>query len=226
MSEISRRYFLNLCAAAPILAPLSALAAQMEGKSSVGYPRTVAVLKESYLSEMSAYRHYAQYTSQAIKEKYPNIAYLFYSFSHSEKIHAENYEKILAALGHKLEPVSIVLEVHDTKANLRAAAANELKKIRLTYPGFMRELQTESKKEAIVSCSYSWESHKQHEEKVKEIERYAGLFFSAVSGRIEGSPLDFHVCTVCGSTLDKAPTGQCIICRKALSNYRKIERPV
>lgn len=227
MTEISRRDFLYLSAVSPFIFRFSAFAAQDEGnKSAIAYPRTIAVLQESFRTEMIAYKHYIVYTSKALSENYPNIAYLFYSFSCSEKIHADNYKRILAALGVVVKPVQIEIEVRDTKSNTQKAAQNELKKIQTTYPDFIREFETESYEEAIVSCMYSLKSHKQHEEKVKEIEKYSGIFFSSLSGKIEGLNLDFHVCKVCGSTIDKVPDLPCVICNKSKSNYQRIERPV
>jgi rubrerythrin len=227
MIEISRRHFLYLSAGCPFIFQLSAFAAQDEGsKSAINYPRTIAVLQESLRVELTAYNNYIGYTSKALSEKYPNIAYLFYSFSYSEKVHADNYKRILAALGYKAKPIQIETEVRDTKSNLQKAAQSEVMKIKTTYPEFIRELETESCEEAIVSCMYSWKSHKQHEEKVKEIGKYSGLFFSSVSGKIEGLNPDFHVCMVCGSTIDKVPDSPCIICNKPKSNYQKIKRPV
>lgn len=227
MTEISRRHFLYLSAVSPFIFQSSIFAAQNQGKkSALAYPRTIAVLQESFRIEMIAYKNYRGYTSKALSEKYPNIAYLFYSFSFSEKVHADTYKRILAALGHEAKPVHVGIEVGDTKSNIQKAAQNELMKIHTIYPDFMRELETESCEEAIVSCMYSWKSHKQHEKKVGEIKKYSTIFFSSLSEKIEGLDLDFHVCKVCGSTLDKAPALPCDICNKPKSNYQRIARPV
>jgi len=227
MTEISRRDFLYLSAVSPFIFQMPVLAAHDEGKkAAITYPRTTAVLQESFRTEMIAYKNYIDCTTKALGEKYPNIAYLFHSFSYSEKVHADNYKRILAELGHETKLIQIETEVRDTKSNLQKAAQNELKKIKTTYPDFIRELQTESCEEAIVSCMYSWKSHQQHEEKVREIGKYSGMFFSSVSGKIEGLNLDFHVCKVCGSTIDKAPDLPCAICNKPKVNYHKIEHPV
>lgn len=227
MTDISRRHFLYLSAFSPFIFQISALAAKDEGNRSAStYQSTAAVLQESFRTEMIAHKNYTEYTSKALSEKYPNIAYLFYSFSCSEKVHAENYNRILASLGCEAKPIQIEVDVQDTKSNLQKAAQNELKKIKTTYPDFIRELENESCEEAIVSCMYSWKSHQQHEKKVQEIIKYSEIFFSSVSGRIEGMNLDFHVCKVCGSTIDKEPDLPCVICNKHKSNYQRIERPV
>ena len=226
MIEISRRQFFYLSAVSPFIFQFSALARQSEvDKSNIIYPRTVAVLQESFKIEMIAYTHYIGYTSKALSEKYPNIAYLFSSFSSSEKIHADNYKRILATLGHEVKPIQIEIDVSDTKSNLRKSAQNELKKIQTTYPNFITELETESYEEAIIKCMYSWKSHKQQEEKLKDIRKYSGMFFGSVSSKIEGLNLDLHVCKVCGSTIDKVPHSPCVICNKSKSNYQKIEHP-
>ncbi|MEN6320499.1 MAG: ferritin family protein [Syntrophaceae bacterium] len=226
MAQISRRQFLYLSAVSPFIFQGSALAVQSAGnQSKITYPRTIEVLHESFRTEMIAYKNYLGYTTKAVREKYPNIAYLFYAFSYSEKVHADNYERILATLGHKVKPIRIKIDVRDTKSNLLRAAQNELTKIQTTYPAFISRLETETCEEAIINCMYSWKSHKQHEKKVKEISKYSRRFFSSVSRKIEGLNLDFHVCKVCGSTIDKAPTLPCEICNKSKSNYQKIERP-
>jgi len=227
MTEISRRHFLYLSALSPLVFQTSALAAPDEKSRSVStYQRTAEVLQESFKTEMVAQKNYIEFTVKALNEKYPNIAYLFHSFAYSEKVHADNYNRILVSLGHEANQIKIEVEVLDTKSNLQKAAQNELKKIKTTYPDFIRDLESESCEEAIVSCMYSWKSHQQHEEKVQEIIRYSGMFFSSVSGSIEGMNLDFHVCKVCGSTIDKKPDLPCVICNKPKSNYQIIERPV
>ena len=226
MTKISRRLFLYLSACCPFMVPLSAFAAQDKGSNlAITYPRTIVVLQESFRTEMIAYKNYIGYTSKALNEKYPNIAYLFQSFSYSEKIHADNYRRILAALGHEAKPIQTEIKVLDTKSNLQKAAQNELTKIKTVYPAFIRELETESCEEAIVYCMYSWKSHLQHEKIVKDIDKYSGMFFSSVSEKIEGLNLDFHVCRVCGSTIEKVPDSPCVICNKSKSNYQRIERP-
>jgi rubrerythrin len=227
MTEISRRTFLCLSVASPFICQFSALATQSDGnKINIIYPRTIAVLQESFTIEMIAYKRYIAYTSKALTEKYPNIAYLFYSLSHSEKIHADNYRHVLATLGREAISNQVTIEVGDTKTNLQKASQNELTKIQTTYPNFVKELESEACEEAITSCVYSWKSHQQHERKVREIEKFSGMLFGSVSNKIEGLSLDFHVCRVCGSTIDKAPDSPCVICDKSKSNYEKIERPV
>jgi rubrerythrin len=226
MAEISRRQFLYLSAVSSFIFQFSAFVTQSEGKkTNIIYPHTIAILEAAFKIEMIAYKQYIGFASRALREKYPNIAYMFHSFSYSEKIHADNYNRILAILGHEAKSIQIDTNVRDTKSNLQKAAKNELKKIKYTYPDFIKGLESEAYEDAIINCKYSLKSHQQHKEKVNQIAKYTGKFFMSVSRKIEGMSLDFHICNVCGSTIDEAPHAPCVICNGSMSNYTKVERP-
>ena len=177
------------------------------------------------MSEMMAHKRYDGYCRKAIEGGYPNIAYLFKAFSVSEKIHADNYKKILTEFGLTVEEPMFDVEMSDTKANLSYAAERELEKIDKTYPGFLAKLEIESHDKAVVSCMYAWRSHKQHEEKISEIKRYSRFFFGSVAKEIEGLQLDFHICEVCGGTVDEPPKTPCEICNYPISHFQEVERP-
>lgn len=154
MTEISRRHFLYLSSVSPFIFQFSTFATQSEViKSNTIYPRTIAVLQEAFKTEMIAYEHYIGYTSKALSEKYPNIAYLFTSFSYSEKIHADNYKR-MATLGQEAISIQNEIDVRDTKSNLQKTAQNELNKIKFIYPDFVTKLEGEAYEEAIISCMY------------------------------------------------------------------------
>ncbi len=226
MVDLSKRKLLYLSVITPLLFHFPAIAAQRATrKSKIRYPRTVAVLQDSYKTEMTAYKHYLGYTSKALVDQYPNIAYLFRAFSHSEKIHAENYKRILRSLEQRTKPLHIRINVRDTKSNLRQAARNELKQIQKTYPDYIKRLETEAYEEAIINCMYSWKSHEQHEQTVQKIWKYSGMFFGSVSKKIEGLNPNYYICRICGSTIDEAPQSPCVICNRSQSNYQQIERP-
>lgn len=224
----SRRDILHLSILASIGLPLSRVFAASEKAAPPEkgkFPLTVAVLKEAFVVETMASRHYVGFAHNALEERYPNIAYMFLAFSESEKIHADNYRNILLPLGESpKEPVSRIT-VSDTRDNLRTAAKNELDKIKHTYPEYLKRLQAEANEPSVVHCMYSWKSHQQHEEEIKKIIRYSGLFFDRVAKRIEGGSPDYFVCNHCGSTISEPPKIACIICHYPMKYYRRIERP-
>jgi rubrerythrin len=227
MPEYTRREFICLSVFLPLICNSTVLAKEdkKEINSKLKYPLTISTLRDAYMTEIIAHRHYNGFRARAIMERYPNIAYLFHAFSISERIHADNYERILSLLNSRIGEVKIDIEIKDTKDNLQKAAKRELGKIEVTYPRFLKLLQAESCNEAIVNCMYSWKSHRQHEKKVTEILKYSGWFFGSVVREIEGLKFDFHVCRICGSTIDESPKLACDICNYPTSNYEKVNRP-
>jgi rubrerythrin len=226
--RFSRRDILNLSILASIWFPLSRVFAANEKAAPSekdGFPLTVAVLKEAFVVETMANRHYVGFAHNALKERYPNIAYMFIAFSESEKIHANNYRSILLPLGESPKEPGTQITVSDTRDNLRTAAKNELEKIKHTYPEYLKRLQVEANEPSVVNCMYSWKSHQQHEEEIKKIIRYSGLFFDQVAKKIEGGNPDYFVCNHCGSTISEPPEIACIICNYPMKYYRRIERP-
>ena len=228
MDKISRRTFLYVFASLSLSDPLaiaSGSSKKNEPETGDGFPITAAVLKAAYDEEKMAHENYVCYSQKAIEEKYPNIAYLFTAFAVSEKIHAQNYKRILATM--KIGPAEPEIEVflRDTKTNLIRATEGELKKIKKTYPDFLAKLKEESHDQAVINCMYSWKSHKQHKRKIGEIRKYSEYFFGHVAKKIEGLKLDFHVCNICGATIDEAPKTPCDICNMPDLHYREVVRP-
>ncbi len=226
MDRLSRREFIYLSASLSLVFPFQAFALNIEKNYSVTrYPNTILVLKKAFKSEMLAHKHYVAFTQKALVENYLNIAYLFHALSLSEKIHADNYKRIIGVFGSQAESISVTIDVRDTKSNLSRSAEREMEKINITYPGFLITLETESCEEAIINCMYSWKSHRQHEEKVEEMLRYSGFFFGMMAKKIEKKNLDFFGCKICGSTIDEKPKSPCNICNRSLSHYEKVDRP-
>ena len=224
----SRRDILHLSILASIGLPLSRVFAANEKAALSGkgdFPLTVAVLKEAFAAETMATRRYVVFAHKALEERYPNIAYMFIAISESEKIHGDNYRKILLPLGESPKELVSQIIVSDTRDNLQTAAKNELDKIDHTYPEYLKRLQVEANEPAVVNCMYSWKSHQQHVEEIKKIIKYSGEYFDQVAKKIEGGTPDYFVCNLCGSTISEPPEIACIICHYPMKYYRRIERP-
>ena len=228
MDNISRRKFLAILSSLSLSYPLIVIAAskdQNNQKTNSEFPITEAVLKIAYETEKMAHKNYVGYSQKAVEEKYPNIAYLFTAFAVSELIHAENYKRILASMSTGPQESEVEVIILDTKANLMKAAKAELIKIEKTYPDLLAKLKTESHDQAVINCMYSWKSHQQHQRKISEINKYSQHFFGQVAQKIEGLKLDFHICEICGSTIDEAPITPCNICNRPNLHYRKVDYP-
>lgn len=225
---ISRRSLLRhwtlvfLCS--PFANPM-AFAEAMEKDKRRGYPQTLVLLNEVYWAEMSAKKHYDEFCRKALSEKYTNIAYLFRALSISEEIHADNFNHIIRSLDSSIMVRQIHVTSAGTKANLSAAALKELEKITTFYPKILQKMAEESHDQTILNCMYSWRSHKQHEEVIRDIESYSGIFFRPLASRIEGMDPNYFVCEICGSTVDEKPDLPCEICNYPMIHYKTVERP-
>ena len=228
MIKISRRKFLFTVGSLAFSYPhyiAAASSREYEMDKNDNFPITIAVLKAAYKAEKVASDHYVVYSRKAVEERYPNISYLFAAFAVSEKIHAENYKKILTSLNARFEEPEFEILILDTKANLISASEGELKKIKETYPDFLTKLKKESHDKAVINCMYSWKSHRQHKRKISEVQKYSKWFFGSVAKKIEGMKFDFHVCEICGSTIDEVPEIPCDICNHPISHYYRVIRP-
>jgi len=205
---------------------LKSLAVADDKKNDARYPLTIDILKKVYWAEMIASKHYNRYCRKAISDNYPNIAYLFFALSISEKIHADNYHKLIISLGATLEKKEISVSISSTKANLNIASIKELEKINEFYPEISKQLSSESHDQATINCMYSWKSHQQHEEMINDIKKYSGLFFRLLAKKIENMKLNYYVCEICGSTINKKPKNPCTICNYPMSHYSEIKRPI
>lgn len=190
------------------------------------YPLTIDLIKKAYRAEMIASMHYDGYCQKALSEDYQNIDYLFSSLSISEKIHADNYQKLIVSLGATLRKIKISASISNTKANLNIASMKELEKINKFYPEILKELSSESHEQAVISCMYFWKSHKQHEEMINDIKKYSGAFFRLLSKKIESMKHNYYVCEICGSTINERPEKPCVICNYPMSHHREINRPI
>lgn len=226
MADTSRRKFLRLLVLAGFLPPNRLFAGEHSGSTDPDkLGQTISVLRDARHGELAAHDHYLAFTTIALEESYPNIAYLFTAFARSEHIHALNCSLLLEQLGTHAERPSIALDLGDTRTNLRLAAKNELQKIEKDYPDILHRLAKDGWEPAQRICRYAWRCHQQHREHIEEIDAYAGWFFSRVAAEIEESPFDFQVCETCGSTLAHPPEGPCTICKQPPDSYRPISRP-
>ena len=189
------------------------------------YPLTISVLKDAYKKEMDAHSSYTAFSRQALKENYPNISYLFTTFAASESIHAGLFKKTLADLGLDLDDDrDRQIEVFTTKKNLRKAAKHELELIKTFYRDAITKIKPEKHETAVRYCRYSWQSHMQHRDRIEDVHRWSGIFFSKVAAKIEGEEMRYLVCHICGSTETVIPPEICPICRQSSIHYKLIER--
>lgn len=195
------------------------------------YPATTAALQARYHDEVEAHVSYAEFSKRALADGYPNSAYLFKALAASEAIHARNFRRILEELGVKVagdRPPPRAVE--STRTNIMAATAVETNEIDHKYPDILAAIKEENHGDAIDNLTWAWKSEKQHRKLLGRMQDAAKRWFKFLIAHIEGEAVDYHVCQICGSTLDERPATQCPICLHPASNYHQIpyvaaERP-
>ena len=99
------------------------------------YRRTLESLRMARSSELGAYHRYVSFSRRAREEGYAVVSYLFTALASSELIHAQNYERVLLALGSFPADLRVTdIPVADTRSNLIYAAEREVDTIDNKYP--------------------------------------------------------------------------------------------
>ena len=189
-----------------------------------GYPRTRESLDGARVAELAAYHRYVLFSGRAADDAYPGISYLFAALASSEIIHAQNYERVLVAMGtYPTERPEPNVPVSDTRANLIYAVEREVDTIDNRYPRLLRIVESEGYAEAVRNVHYAWESHKQHRDMIDKIRRYSPAFFETVARRLDEMTQQIFICQICGSTVKRMPDTNCPICTEPSTHYRPLD---
>lgn len=219
-TSLDRRDLLLFCAIGPAIWANLAVA-----RSASTYKITIEYLRQGATIETAAHFRYVQFSQTAYEELYKGIAYMLTALATSELIHAQNYERILASLGASIDHHEApALTVSDTKSNLIFAANAEINTVDNVYPAILERLQVEKHDDALQSVIYSWESHKQHRDIIKKIQKWSPDFFETVAKRIDKKSDHYYVCKICGSTLYEVPPNKCPICEYPSAHYSLIDQ--
>lgn len=191
---------------------------------AAAYEATIAALRQGVRGEHKAYTRYRVFGADAAQEEYHGIAYLFGTVALSELIHAQNYNRVLATLGHKREePAEVLPVVGTTKENLISAMEAEIATIDELYPQILAGVQKDDLAIAVQNVQYSWASHVQHRDALDKIRRYSPAHFETVARRIDESSERYYVCQICGSVQSEVPKDRCPICQRDPSNFDYID---
>lgn len=204
----------------------AALVRPGRGRASGPYPATIAALQAARAKETTVHQRYTAFAQKAKQEGYHGIAYLCTAFAASEGIHGANFGRILEVLGADPAPVPKArINVGSTRDNLISAVDDEVDSIEAFYPKLLAQITPEGHAEAMASVRYAWASEKQHRDKLKQLQRWTGVFFDRVATHIDAKTGQYYVCQTCGSTVNAIPVATCPVCGKPATNYRRIEPP-
>lgn len=193
---------------------------------AAGYPITVAAMREAQAGEMGVYYRYTEFSRQARQENYRGIAYLFVAFAAAEFVHAANFGRIQTGLGVEVAPIAkAAFKVGSTRENLMAAAEGEIRSVDEYYPKLLEQIRPEGHADAMTAVGYAWETEQRHRDKLRQVQRWSPSFFEQVAKVIDQKTGQYHVCQLCGCTLNQVPVTSCPVCKNLPRHYRLIEPP-
>lgn len=193
---------------------------------AAAYPITAAAMREAQAGEMGVYYRYTEFARKARQDDYRGIAYLFAAFAAAEFVHAGNFGRIQASLGAEVTPIAKPsFTVGSTRDNLMAAAEGEIRSVDEYYPKLLEKIRPEGHADALAAVGYAWETEKRHRDKLRQVQRWSPSFFEQVAKVIDQKTGQYHVCQLCGCTLNQVPATTCPVCKNLPRHYRLIEPP-
>ena len=146
-------------------------------------------LKTAFVGEAKAAIRLLGYAEKADQEEYPQVAKLFRSIAHAERIHAIKHLRLLKIIG-------------STEENLEAAFESETTVSENFYPKFIAQAEEDNNTAARIGFSHARDSEEVH----------AKLYKKAIGHMIEEEDTAYHVCTICGYVVDGDPPDECPVC--------------
>ena len=164
--------------------------------------RTIENLKGAFSGESQANRRYIAFARKAEEEGLPQVARLFRAAAEAETVHALNHLRIMK-------------EIKSTAENLDTAIKGETFEFTEMYPAYLSIAREEGERQAAWSFDVA--------NKVEEI--HASLFSKAVEALQSNTDLDevgYHVCGVCGNTIEGMAPEECPICGASKTKFFKV----
>ena len=162
--------------------------------------KTSTNLQNAFAGESQANRKYLAYAKKAEQEGFQQVARLFRAVAEAETVHAHSHFRQMGG-------------IKTTKENLEAALRGEVFEFEDMYPQMIAEAQAEGIKDAVRTFTYANEVEKVHAELYKKALANLGKNVDAV----------YHVCSVCGHTVEGEPPDECPVCKSKKQAYKKID---
>jgi rubrerythrin len=156
-------------------------------------------LMNAFAGESQANRKYLAFAKKAEAEGFRQIAKLFRAAAEAETVHAHNHLREAGG-------------IKSTKENLAVAISGEIFEFQKMYPAMIEDAKAEAVDGALRSFLYANEVEKVHAE----------LYKKALAAMGSNPDVDYHVCQVCGNTVEGAPPDECPICKAKKQSFNKV----
>jgi rubrerythrin len=163
--------------------------------------KTDANLKSAFAGESQANRRYLAFAQKAQEEGFHQAAKLFRAAAEAETVHALNHLRVTG-------------EIKSTLENLNAALGGEQFEFMKMYPEYLGI----AKEEKIQQAAWSFDVAN----KVEKV--HANLYQKAIDSVKSGKDLpevNYHVCSVCGNTVEGEAPDICPVCGAPKAKYFK-----
>jgi len=155
---------------------------------------------EAFAGESQANRKYLAFARKADSEGYSQVARLFRAAARAETVHAHSHLRVLGG-------------VKGTAENLEEAIGGETHEFESMYPRMIREAEAESNGAARKSFEFANEVEKIH----------AALYQKALESLGKNAATEYHVCAVCGNTVEGEPPEKCPVCGAPGKAFEKVD---
>ena len=162
--------------------------------------KTEKNLMEAFAGESQANRKYLAFAGKADSEGHPQVARLFRAAARAETVHAHSHLRVLGG-------------VKGTAENLEEAIGGETHEFESMYPQMIREAEAEGNSAARKSFEFANEVEKIH----------AALYQKALENLGKNADTEYHVCAVCGNTVEGEPPEKCPVCHAARKAFEKVD---
>ncbi len=162
--------------------------------------KTTKNLQDAFAGESQANRKYLAFAKKAEEEGFRQIAKLFRAAAEAETVHAHNHLREMGG-------------IRTTKENLQEAINGESYEFQKMYPQMIKDAEAEGQKGALKSFNFANEVEKIH----------ADLYKKAVENLGKNPSVDYHVCQVCGNTVEGEPPDKCPVCGANKKMFKKID---
>ena len=162
--------------------------------------KTIDNLKEAFAGESQANRKYLAFAKKADEEGYPQAARLFRAAAEAETVHAHAHLAAMKGVG-------------STKENLQAAVNGETFEFTNMYPEMIKQARKEGNEEAAISFDNA--------NRVEAI--HADLYKKVLQNLGKEAKVVYHVCLVCGNTVEGSAPDICPICGSPKSKFKRVE---
>ena len=164
--------------------------------------KTEQNLKDAFAGESQANRKYLAFSKKAEQEGHKRAAKLLRAAAAAETVHAHSHLREQGG-------------VKSTRENLLEAINGESYAFQSMYPQMIEDARAENRPGALKSFEYA-----------NAVEKVHAALYKKVLEALEqdkGKDADFHVCQVCGYTVEGEAPDECPVCKSKKQAFTRVQ---